>query len=122
MKYLVTMTTHVPDGRPDEADSDIRAREAAHSKSLRRAGSCCGCRGRPCSPASCLLGNGWCTRPPQLDCAFESICETCSYFQTSIEFRPTLQAQHDDAYAKNQTHRASLFSSLITHIDQGQAS
>jgi site-specific recombinase XerD len=30
-----------------------------------------------------LLGNGYCTRPPQLDCAFESICETCSYFQTS---------------------------------------
>ena len=30
--------------------------------------------------------------PPQLDCAFESICETCSYFQTSIEFRPTLTA------------------------------
>ena len=25
-----------------------------------------------------LLGNGWCTRPPQLDCAFESICETCT--------------------------------------------
>jgi site-specific recombinase XerD len=69
-----------------------------------------------------LLGNGWCTRPPQLDCAFESICETCTYFQTSIEFRPTLQAQHDDAHAKNQTHRASLFSSLITQIDQGQAS
>ena len=22
-----------------------------------------------------LLGNGWCTRPPQLDCAFETICE-----------------------------------------------
>ena len=44
-----------------------------------------------------LLGNGWCTRPPELDCAFESICETCTFFQTSIEFRPTLQAQHDDA-------------------------
>jgi hypothetical protein len=69
-----------------------------------------------------LLGNGWCTRPPQLDCAFESICETCSYFQTSIEFRPVLQAQHDDALAKDQAHRASLFSSLITQIDQGQAS
>jgi len=69
-----------------------------------------------------LLGNGYCTRPPQLDCAFESICETCSYFQTSIEFRPTLQAQHDDAHARNQTHRASLFGSLITQIDQGQAS
>ena len=44
-----------------------------------------------------LLGNGYCTRPPQLDCAFESICETCNYFQTSIEFRPALQAQHDHA-------------------------
>ena len=44
-----------------------------------------------------LLGNGYCTRPAELDCAFESICETCTFFQTSIEFRPTLQAQHDDA-------------------------
>src|SRR5215471_4870152 len=35
-----------------------------------------------------MLGNGWCTRPPELDCAFESICETCTYFQTSIAFRP----------------------------------
>ena len=69
-----------------------------------------------------LLGNGWCTRPPQLDCAFESICETCSYFQTSIEFRPTLQAQHDDALAKNQASRAALFSSLITRTGQDQAS
>ena len=47
-----------------------------------------------------LLGNGHCTRPAELDCAFESICENCSFFQTSIEFRPTLQAQHDDAEAK----------------------
>jgi hypothetical protein len=44
-----------------------------------------------------LLGNGYCTRPPQLDCAFESICETCSYFQTSIEFCPALAAQRDHA-------------------------
>jgi hypothetical protein len=35
-----------------------------------------------------LLGNGYCTRPPELDCAFESICETCTFFQTSIQFRP----------------------------------
>jgi len=65
-----------------------------------------------------LLGNGWCTRPPQLDCAFESICETCSYFQTSIEFRPVLQAQHDDAVTKHQDHRGHLFASLLTRIDQ----
>jgi site-specific recombinase XerD len=65
-----------------------------------------------------LLGNGWCTRPPQLDCAFESICETCSYFQTSIEFRPTLQAQHDDATTKHQDHRGQLFASLLARVDQ----
>jgi hypothetical protein len=65
-----------------------------------------------------LLGNGYCTRPPQLDCAFESICETCTYFQTSIEFRPTLQAQHDHAAAHSQNHRQQLFASLLTQADQ----
>ena len=65
-----------------------------------------------------MLGNGWCTRPPQLDCAFESICETCSYFQTSIEFRPTLQAQHDHATARSQEHRQQLFASLLARVDQ----
>jgi site-specific recombinase XerD len=69
-----------------------------------------------------LLGNGWCTRPPQLDCAFESICETCSYFQTSIEFRPALAAQHDHAAAHSQTGRQELFARLIHQIDDGQAS
>jgi muconolactone delta-isomerase len=34
MQYLVTMTTHVPDGTPDQAVTDIRAREAAHSSEL----------------------------------------------------------------------------------------
>ena len=69
-----------------------------------------------------LLGNGWCTRPPQLDCAFESICETCSYFQTSIEFRPALAAQHDDAAANSQTGRQQLFAQLLNQIDNNQAS
>jgi site-specific recombinase XerD len=65
-----------------------------------------------------LPGNGWCTRPPQLDCAFESICETCSYFQTSIEFRPALAAQRDDAAAKHQDHREQLFTTLLARLDQ----
>lgn len=69
-----------------------------------------------------LLGNGLCTRPPELDCAFESICETCTFFQTSIEFRPTLQAQHDDAAAKGQQHRADLFNHLLAGITEGEAS
>jgi site-specific recombinase XerD len=69
-----------------------------------------------------LLGNGWCTRPPQLDCAFESICETCSYFQTSIEFRPALAAQHDHAAAHGQTGRQELFAQILSQIDDTQAS
>ena len=64
-----------------------------------------------------LLGNGYCTRPPELDCAFEAICETCTFFQTSIEFRPTLQHQHDHATRHNQPHRADLFHRLLTQID-----
>jgi muconolactone delta-isomerase len=34
MQYLVTMTTHVPDGTPEQAVNDIRAREAARSREL----------------------------------------------------------------------------------------
>ena len=34
MEYLVTMTTHVPDGTSDAAVQDIRTREAAHSREL----------------------------------------------------------------------------------------
>ena len=65
-----------------------------------------------------MLGNGYCTRPAELDCAFESICETCTFFQTSIEFRPTLQAQHDDAIGRHQDHRGQLFASLLARVDQ----
>src|SRR5690348_17312854 len=34
MEYLVTMTTHVPDGTPDQAVADVRAREATRSREL----------------------------------------------------------------------------------------
>jgi muconolactone D-isomerase len=34
MEYLVTMTTTVPEGTPEEAIDDIRAREATRSKEL----------------------------------------------------------------------------------------
>jgi hypothetical protein len=64
-----------------------------------------------------LLGNGYCTRPPQLDCAFEAICETCTFFQTSIEFRPTLQRQRDHAARNDQPHRADLFDQILTRLD-----
>jgi muconolactone D-isomerase len=34
MEFLVTMTTHVPDGTPAEAVDEVRAREAAQSREL----------------------------------------------------------------------------------------
>ncbi len=34
MEYLVTMTTHVPDGTSEDAVADVRAREAAHTREL----------------------------------------------------------------------------------------
>ena len=34
MEYLVTMTTHVPEGTTDEAVQDVRVREAARSAEL----------------------------------------------------------------------------------------
>jgi site-specific recombinase XerD len=65
-----------------------------------------------------LLGNGYCTRPPELDCSFEAVCENCTFFQTSIEFRPILQQQHDDAAGKNHTGRQQLFDQLLTGLHQ----
>jgi len=69
-----------------------------------------------------MLGNGYCTRPPELDCAFESICESCAFFQTGIEFRPTLQAQHDAAANKGQEHRSQLFNQLLGNLNNSEAS
>ena len=65
-----------------------------------------------------MLGNGLCTRPAQLDCRMESACETCSFFQTSIEFRPTLQRQRDHATDHSQPERAALFDQLLQRIDK----
>jgi hypothetical protein len=48
-----------------------------------------------------MLGNGYCARPVELDCHFESICESCTFFVTTIQFRPTLEAQRDGAAAKS---------------------
>jgi integrase len=64
-----------------------------------------------------LLGNGYCTRPPELDCVFESICETCTHYQTGLEFQPVLLRQRDHAVEHHQTQRADLFNKLLDGID-----
>ena len=68
-----------------------------------------------------MLGNGYCTRPVELDCAFETICEGCTYFATTIEFRPTLRRQHKDAERKAQTGRATIFKNLLDGLDPPEA-
>jgi integrase len=64
-----------------------------------------------------MLGNGYCARPVGLDCHFESICESCTYFQTTHEFRPTLERQRDDAASKGQVGRLKIFDGLLTRLD-----
>jgi hypothetical protein len=64
-----------------------------------------------------MLGNGWCTRPANLDCAFETICEGCGFFTPTIEFRPTLERQRDHAADHDQPGRADLYQHLINRID-----
>ena len=60
-----------------------------------------------------MLGNGHCERPPQLDCQFESICESCAHFSTNQAFNPVLQAQRDHAAQRDQHNRVDLFQMLL---------
>jgi len=68
-----------------------------------------------------LLGNGYCARPIELDCRYETICESCTIFFTTIERRPTIQAQRDDADAKGQTGRLDVYDALLKRIDDSPA-
>ena len=64
-----------------------------------------------------MLGNGYCARPVEMDCHFESICESCTFFVTTIEFRPTLQRQREDAANKGQVARTKIFDGLLDRLD-----
>jgi site-specific recombinase XerD len=64
-----------------------------------------------------MLGNGNCAQPVELDYHFESICESCSFFVTTIEFKPTLRRQRDDAAAKGQLGRQQIFDGLLDRLD-----
>jgi hypothetical protein len=65
-----------------------------------------------------MLGNGWCARPSELDRGYETICESCDFFTTGHTFRPTLQAQYDDAAAKAQPSRQELFAQLLAGLNE----
>lgn len=65
-----------------------------------------------------MLGNGYCARPVERDCHFESICESCTFFVTTIEFRPILEHQRNDAAAKGQVVREQIFEGLLSRLDE----
>lgn len=57
MEYLVTMTTHVPDGTSEEAVNDIRSDEDAHSRGLAARGRLLRLWRPPLQPGEwCTLG------------------------------------------------------------------
>ena len=60
-----------------------------------------------------MLGNGYCTRPRNSTAASRAICEGCGFFETTVEFRPTLRRQRDHADAHGQTARAELYDGLL---------
>jgi hypothetical protein len=64
-----------------------------------------------------MLGDGYCARPVELDCHFESICESCTYFVTTPEFTPILIRQRDDAAAKGQVGRQRIFDGLLARLN-----
>ena len=60
-----------------------------------------------------LLGNGGCTRPAQLDCSYQTICEGCGFFETGPEFLTILRRQKDNATDQADFERAHVFKELI---------
>lgn len=64
-----------------------------------------------------LLGNGHCNRPAALDCAYESICERCGFFDTGPQFVTILTRQRDHATNHHQPDRAELFTNIINNLD-----
>src|SRR5215203_4737942 len=53
-----------------------------------------------------LLGNGHCTRPLELDCRFQTICEGCGFYETGPQFVTILRRQRDDATAHHDHDRS----------------
>jgi integrase len=68
-----------------------------------------------------LLANGHCTRPRELDCRFQTICEGCGFFQTDAEFVPILRRQRDDAAHHGDHARTRLYDELVHVIDEQEA-
>ncbi len=67
-----------------------------------------------------LLANGHCTRPALLECAFESVCERCGFFETGPKFLTILKRQRKHADERGQSDRRQLFDGLIEGVADAQ--
>jgi integrase len=67
-----------------------------------------------------LLGNGHCTRPLELDCRFQTICEGCGFYKTGPEFVTILRRQRDDANDHADLERTRLYDQLVRVTDERQ--
>jgi len=56
-----------------------------------------------------MLANGWCTRPAELDCSLQTVCESCGFFAPTVEFKGRLQAQADHAAGRGESAVAELY-------------
>ena len=74
----------------------------------------------PVSDHRRLLANGHCTRPALLDCAFESVCERCGFFETGPQFLTILKRQRKHADERGQSDRSQLFDGLIEGVADAQ--
>jgi hypothetical protein len=75
---------------------------------------------QPVSDHRRLLANGHCTRPALLDCAFESVCERCGFFETGPQFVTILKRQRKHADQRGQSDRRQLFDGLIEGVAEAQ--
>lgn len=64
-----------------------------------------------------LLGNGNCTRPLELNCRFQTICEGCGFYETGPQFVTILRRQRHDAAAHADSVRTRLYDELIDVIN-----
>ncbi len=68
-----------------------------------------------------LLGNGRCVRPAQLDCAYQTICEGCGFFETGPEFLPILRRQRQSASEQSDFERQRVYQELIDGLTTDKA-
>jgi integrase len=64
-----------------------------------------------------LLGNGHCTRPVELDCIYETMCERCGFYETGPQFVTILTRQRDNALDQHDQARAAVYGQLLQGID-----